>query len=259
MLVMNGGTSPETGKEQSAAKSALDQNDPNQAFTNNVLKATVAEKATATRLSNLSMTIAQGKIVNAVLETAINTDLPGILRAIISRDVYAEAGRTVMIPKGSRLIGTYNTSVARGQRRVMIIWTRVIRPDGMDIMIGSPAVDALGRAGIRGNVDNKYAELFSTAILTSIITIGVAAAAESVTDDGTTTNNTDGSSSQSGGAGLAAGTEAVRNIGDISKTVVRGVIDQRPTITVDQGARINIFVNKDLTFPNTILDSTFIQ
>lgn len=256
---MNGGSAPAPTQASDAASNALGQADPNQAFTDSVLKATKAEKATATRLSNLSMTIAQGKIVNAILETAVNTDLPGTMRAIISRDVYAEAGRTVMIPKGSRLLGTYNTSVARGQRRVMVVWTRLIRPDGLDIAIGSPAVDSLGRSGVRGNVDNKYAEIFSAAILTSLITIGVAAGAEAVTDDGSTTSNTDGSTTRSGGAGIAAGAEAVSNIGDISKDVIKGVIDQRPTITIDQGTRINVFVNRDLIFPNTVLDTTFVQ
>ena len=114
-----------------------------------------------------------------MLETAINTDLPGTLRAIVSRDVFAESGKEVMIPKGSRIIGTYNTGISRGQRRVMIVWTRLIRPDGLDIEIGSPGVDSLGRAGVEGDVDNKYAEIFSAAILTSVVTIGAATAAES--------------------------------------------------------------------------------
>lgn len=249
MLVMSNPQVAAQSQDQANAQTALDNSDPNRAFTNNVLRSTIAEKVTATRLNNLSMTIAQGKIINAVLETAINTDLPGTLRAIVARDTYAEAGRAVLIPKGSRLIGTYNTAIARGQRRILIIWTRVIRPDGMDIMIGSPGVDNLGRAGVEGNVDNKYMEMFSTAILTSLLTIGVAAGAEAVTDSGTTTSNSNGSTTQSGGAGLAAGAEAVRTIGDVGKRVVQTAIDARPTITVDQGTRINVFVNKDLTFP----------
>ncbi len=258
MLIMNSG-GVTTSEAETNAMSALDQGDPNKAFTTNVLRATKAEKVTATRMNNLGITIAQGKIIDAVVETALNTDLPGTIRAIVARDVYAETGRGVMIPKGSRLLGTYNTNVTRGQKRVLIIWTRILRPDGLDIMIGSPGVDALGRAGVQGLVDNKYTEMFSAAILTSLLTIGVAAGAEAVTDGGTTTNNTDGSTTRSGGAGIAAGAEAVRTIGDVSKQVVRGVIDQRPTITLDQGTRINVFVNKDLTFPASVLDSHFVQ
>ncbi len=150
------------------------------------------------------MTIAQGKIVDAVLETAVNTDLPGEMRAIVSRDVFAESGRQIMIPKGSRLIGTYNTSVARGQARVMIIWTRLIRPDGLDIAIGSGGVDALGRAGVEGSVDNKYAEIFSAAMLTSVLDIGVAVAVDALSNQGSTTTNANGTTS-SGSAAAPAG------------------------------------------------------
>lgn len=259
MLVLDGGSEVGISQQEAGARNALNANDPNQAFSSNLINATKAEKVSATRLNNLSMTIAQGKIIDGVLETAINTDLPGPIRAIVARDVYAEAGREVLIPKGSRMIGAYNTAVSRGQRRVFIIWTRIIRPDGLDIMIASPAIDGLGRAGVRGLVDNKYTEMFSTAILTSIISIGVAAGAEAVTEEGTTTSNTDGSSTQSGGAGIAAGAEAVRNVGDVSEQIIGRVLDLRPTITIDQGTRVNVFVNKDLSFPNSALDSRFVQ
>lgn len=259
MLVMDNPSLASLSNDQAIAGNALDNSDPNRAFASNVLRSTAAEKVSATRLNNLAMTIAQGKIINAVLETAINTDLPGPLRAIVARDTYAESGRAVLIPKGSRLIGTYNTVIARGQRRVLIIWTRVIRPDGLDIMIGSPGVDGLGRAGVEGHVDNKYMEMFSAAILTSLISIGVAAGAEAVTDDGTTTSNSDGSSTQTGGAGLAAGSEAVRTVGDVGKRIVDTAIDARPTITVDQGTRVNVFVNKDLTFPSSVLGSHYFK
>ena len=77
-----------------------------------VIGNTKADTAKATEVNNLNRTILQGKIVNAVLETAINTDIPGMLRAIVTRDVYAEQGVDVMIPKGSRLIGKYASEVA---------------------------------------------------------------------------------------------------------------------------------------------------
>ncbi len=195
------------------------------------------------------MTIAQGKIIHAVLETAINTDLPGTLRAIVSRDTYAETGREVMIPKGSRLIGTYSTGVLRGQKRVMVVWTRLIRPDGLDIDIGSPGTDALGRGGVPGLVDNKYAEIFSAAILTSVIAIGIAAGTDAIIDNPSTTTTGGGSSTTTGSAGATAASGAVATLGSVSEDVVNTMLDLRPTITVDQGTLVNVFVNKDLTFP----------
>lgn len=260
MLVMNGGGSPEPTQEQRDADVALDLNDPNKAFASNVIKSTRAEKATATRLNNLNLTIAQGKIIDAVLETAINTDLPGPIRAIVGRDVFAESGREVMIPKGSRLIGAYNSSIARGQARVMIVWTRLIRPDGLDIEIDSPGIDALGRAGIKGIVDNKYTEMFSAAILTSLISIGTAVGADAITNEqGTTVQRTDGSTSTTGSAGATAAAGAVGTIGAVGRDVVNTFLDLRPTIVVDQGTRVNVFVNRDLSFPTTVLGTSFVQ
>ncbi|MEZ5691929.1 MAG: TrbI/VirB10 family protein [Rickettsiales bacterium] len=257
MLIRNGGNK---AASSSSSSSTLSIGDPNSSFYNNTIKATKAETELATSLTNLNMTIAQGKIVNAVLETAINTDLPGTIRAIVSRDTYAEAGRTVLIPKGSRLIGTYNTGILRGQKRVMIVWTRLIRPDGIDIQIGSPGVDGLGRGGVEGHVDNKYTEIFSAAILTTMITIGAAVAVEAVLpDDGVTTTNTDGSTSSTNSSAKNAASQGVGHLSSTARDIVTRMIDIRPTITVDQGTRVNVFVNKDLVFPGSFAGGVFIQ
>ncbi len=249
-----------TRAESAKAQSAIAAKDPNVEFGNNAIRATGAAEATATKLKNLDQTIAQGKIIDAVLETAINTDLPGTLRAIVSRDIYPESSRAILIPKGSRLIGQYNTGILRGQKRVFIVWTRIIRPDGVDIAIGSPGIDPLGRAGVSGIVDNKYFETFSAAILTSLISVGVAVLADSTIDDpNTTRTNTDGSSTTTGSAGAEAASQSVRNLGDIGKSVVEGLIDGRPTISIDQGTRVNVFVNRDLFFPDRSGGNVFVQ
>jgi len=244
-----------------AAQDALSKTDPNRAFANDALAASKAEKEMATRVNNLGLTIAQGKIIDAVLETAINTDLPGTLRAIVSRDVYAESGRDVMIPKGTRLIGTYNTGVARGQARVMIVWTRLIRPDGIDLQIGSPGIDPLGRAGIQGIADNKYSEIFSAAILTSVLDVGIAVAVDALSNQSsTTTTNANGTTSIGSAAGPAGGA-AVSTLGSVGKDVVNSMLDLRPTITIDQGTKMDVFVNKDLSFPSAIgsTDKAFVE
>lgn len=260
MLVLDGGSS---GSSSAAAKPAT-TNDPNSAFADNVLRATTAEKAVATGLNNLNMTIAQGKIINAVLETAINTDLPGTLRAIVSRDTYAETGRQVLIPKGSRLIGTYNTGVLQGQSRVMIVWTRLIRPDGVDIMIGSPGVDQLGRAGTSGYVDNKLYDIVTAAVLTTIVTVAAAAGSDAILpvqngQQSSTTTNTNGNVTTTSTPAQQAAANAVTDFGSTGKQIVQRLIDVRPTITIDQGTLINVFVNRDLTFPSNLDGNVFIQ
>lgn len=258
MLIVDGGKGGSSSSAEN--KAASPSRDPNSNFAENVIRATTAETAIATGLSNLNMTIAQGKIINAVLETAINTDLPGTIRAIVSRDTYAEAGRDILIPKGSRLLGTYNTGILRGQNRVMIVWTRLIRPDGVDIMIGSPGVDNLGRAGLEGFVDNKFTEIFSAAILTSALTIAGAVAVDAVLpSEGTTTTTPEGNSTTTTSPAQQAAGQAVTELGSTAKDVVSRMINIQPTVTIDQGTRINVFVNRDLTFPNSFDGGVFIQ
>ncbi|MCH2546412.1 MAG: hypothetical protein MK052_02215 [Alphaproteobacteria bacterium] len=236
--------------------------DPNLVFTREYLSSTNADQSVATLMGNMNYIVAQGKVIDAVLETAINTDLPGPLRAIVSHDIYAESGRQVMIPKGSRLIGSYNSSVDRGQTRVYVIWARVIRPDGIDIQVDSPGVDSLGRAGVGGYVDNKYFEMFAASILTSSVSVGLGLFADSMLDDrGTSqTSTSDGTTTSSGSAGSQAVLQGIGDFSDTSEEILRGILEQQPTITVDQGTRIKVFVNRDLIMPPAVLDQArFIQ
>ncbi|MGB1540130.1 MAG: TrbI/VirB10 family protein [Rickettsiales bacterium] len=226
------------------------------------LKHTPAEQAQATVMGDMNYIIAQGKVINAILETAVNTEFPGQLRATVTRDVYAESGRMIMIPKGSRLIGSYNNQIERGQTRVNIIWHRVIRPDGIDIAIESPGVDQLGRAGVKGYVDNKYFETFASSLLTSTIAIGMGIAADAALDESgtSTTNTSDGTTTSSGSAGSQAVIQGITDFSQTSQDVVRGILGQGPNITIDQGTRLKVFVNRDLIMPPAVLEQLrFVQ
>jgi Type IV secretory pathway, VirB10 components len=194
------------------------------------------------------------------LETAINTDLPGSIRAIVSRDVFPEAGSQIIVPKGSRLIGQYNSSILGGQRRVYVVWTRLIRPDGVDVAINSPLIDQIGQAGVAGQVDTKFGEIFSRALLTSVITISVAALIDEINgnEQFSQTQNTDGSFTNSGDATSAATIQASEQFGGLLSTFVRRFIDVQPTIIVDQGTPVNVFVNRDLIFPSQYAGTQFI-
>ncbi|MGL9758058.1 MAG: TrbI/VirB10 family protein [Wolbachia sp.] len=139
-----------------------------------ILSDTSAQSSKATRVGKLSLMITQGKIIDAVLETAINSDLQGMLRAMVSRDVYAEIGDTVLIPKGSRLIGSYSFDSNVAKSRVNINWNRVILSHGIDIAISSLGTDELGRAGIAGVVDNKIVSALFSSVALAGVSIGSA-------------------------------------------------------------------------------------
>jgi type IV secretion system protein VirB10 len=138
-------------------------------------------------------------------------------------------GSTVLVPRGSRVIGQYKSGLALGASRAFVIWTRILRPDGASIQIGSPGTDDLGRAGFAGSVDRHFFERFSGAILLSVLNIGVTEAAGQPS-----TQVVIGSSGEAGALASSASAFQPQNI--------------PPTIKVPQGSPILIFVAKDLDF-----------
>jgi type IV secretion system protein VirB10 len=205
-----------------------------------------------TVVSDRTVVISQGKMLTAVLETAINTEMPGSVRAIVSRDVYADSGNNVLIPKGSRLYGSYSSVITRGQGRVEIDWTRLIRPDGVDVGIAFKAADQFGRSGIAGDVDNKYGSIVSNSLLTSVLAIGGAIAAEKLSGGGqvsTTVNAQQGSTTTVGKASSQAIYDVSKTIIDTVGQMVGNTMDIRPVIRVPQGTRVTIIVNGDMELP----------
>ena len=219
-------------------------------------------KVKATAVNHLNRTILQGKIISAVLETAINTDIPGMLRAIVTRDVYAERGTDIMIQKGSRLIGQYSASVKGGQTRVAVMWERLIRPDGIDIAIASSGTDELGRSGVAGNVyDHFWRKLGNAFLVSYVIPIASAKAAEKATNtkksdssrSETTKKDKDGgvtvTTTDTGDPADKAIKDSTKQFSDITKKMIEDSFSTKPTITVAQGTMINVLVQKDLIFP----------
>lgn len=195
--------------------------------------------------------ITQGKLLTAVLETAINTEIPGFVRAVVSRDVYGESGNEVLIPKGSRLFGSYSSQITRGQGRVDINWTRLIRPDGVDLAITFKASDQFGRTGIAGDVDNKYGSVLSNSLLTSILTVGGAIAAQKLIggNNNTTATTTAGVTTTTGNASAQAVADVARTVVDTANQIVANTLDISPVITVPQGTKITVIVNSDIVIP----------
>jgi type IV secretion system protein VirB10 len=184
-----------------------------------------AEVASAHRIS-MSDRIAEGKMLTATLETAISSDLPGKLRAVVTSDVWSEDGGRRLIRRGSRLIGEYRSGLVRGQTRVFVIWTRLLQPDGTDVAIGSPGTDDIGRAGLTGAIDRHFVERFGAAFLLSLI--GSATTASQ------------------GGSSFVVNTS--QSFGQVAQDSLQDSINIPPTIYVDQGAPVQVFVARDLVF-----------
>ena len=187
------------------------------------------DTARATQMRDLSRVVPQGFVIPAVLETAIDSDLPGSVRAVVSRDVRGFDGSQVLIPRGSKLIGQYRSAAAVGQTRTFVVWSRLITPTGVSVDVGSPATDQLGRGGLAGKADTHFFERFGAAILLSVVSAGVEAASHG-------NNNT---SLVIGSGGQAS---------QVASIALQKQIDIPTTIRVPQGAPVQVSVVRDLDF-----------
>lgn len=222
--------------------SAADEADPNRKFVSSVAAQDV-ETVKATRNERIDALIAQGTLIRGVLETAIQSDLPGMVRAVTSNDVYSFDGRRILLPKGTMLTGEYRSGIARGQSRVLIVWTRALRSDGTSVSLGSYGTDDLGRSGIAGFVDKHYLERFGASAVLSIVG-GVSSFIAGLNSDGTSS----AASSTSSDAQTQAQQTISQTMADMANTALKDSINIPPTIHIDQGTQIMVFVRRDLDF-----------
>ena len=180
--------------------------------------------ASAKAMVNPTTTVTQGTLIPAILETAIDTDVPGYVRAVVSQDVRSFDGTKVLVPRSSRLIGQYQSGLQGGQKRAYVIWTRLIRPDGASVNLASPAVGFDGATGIQGEVKSNFFKRFGSAMLLSVV-------------GGLSTVASGGASVVLGGAGQSAAAAAVQQDSQIG-----------PTVRVRQGEPIRVFTARDLDF-----------
>lgn len=179
---------------------------------------------------NMDYKILQGKFISAVLETSVNSTMPGMVRAVVNKDVYSDTGKFILLPRGTRLIGMYNSSLTAGQTRVMIVWTRAITPQHADIAIGSPNADNLGQSGMGGVVDSHFWQIFGTSALLSVL--GAA-----------TTNGAGGDTAAGNYQSIVA-----QGMVNTSSSMLQNRMNIQPTIHVAQGSSIQVFVARDLDF-----------
>ncbi len=178
--------------------------------------------------------VKMGGIIPGILQTGINSDLPGSMTAIVREDVYdTVSGRYLLIPKGTRVIGKYSSFISFGQSRVLVVWQRLIFPNGKSINLDNfEGADMSGYSGLIGDVDNHTLKLLQGVVLASVL----GAAAGIVDDRG------DDRGSWRNGAGRGAGEEVIT----IGETMAGRLLAVQPTIKIQPGTRFNIMVNSDL-------------
>jgi type IV secretion system protein VirB10 len=182
-----------------------------------------------------------GTIIPGVLLTGINSDLPGNVIAQVSENVWDTAtGKYVLIPKGTRILGVYDSRVTFGQRRVQLVWNRLVFPNGTTLDIaGSPGIDRAGYSGLSGKVNEHWGTMLKSALLASVFVAGA-----EIVYDSDSSGNSENKSPRDVAAESAAG-----SIIDMGTKIMNKAADIQPTITIRPGKKMGIFVQKDVVFP----------
>jgi type IV secretion system protein VirB10 len=190
------------------------------------------EGVRANVLRNRPMLVTQGAVLPCVLETALDSTLPGFATCVLPRDVLGSTGTVVLLEKGTRVVGEFRGGMRQGQRRLFVLWTRAETPHGVVVNLASPAADALGRSGFSGEVDTRFWDRFGGALLLSLVDAGAAFAGDQASDGGAARYYGYGAT-----AGRGAAAEAIRN-----------TINIPPVLRKNQGEEVSIFVARDLDF-----------
>jgi type IV secretion system protein VirB10 len=173
-----------------------------------------------------------GTVIPAALITGIRSDLPGQITAQVTEAVYdSPTGKYLLIPQGAKLIGQYDSSVAFGQSRVLLVWTRIIMPDGNSIVLErQPGADTQGYAGLEDEVDNHWGMLFKAAVLSTLLSVGAEA----------------GTSQDENNLVQAIRSGASNSISQTGQQIVQRQLNIQPTLTIRPGFPVRVIVTRDL-------------
>lgn len=228
------------GENSSEGYDSQNMQDRKEAFVVAVRKAERSNYLESTRTVPISRyELKAGWDIPALLEQALNSDLPGEIKALVRENVYDTAtGRHLLIPQGSRLVGAYDSRISYGQNGLQVAWSRIIYPDASSINLeGMSGQDAKGYSGLRYDVDNHYRRLLGFGLLTSLFSASFQL-----------------SQSRRGGIlGYPSATEVTgsavgRELSQLGADVTRRNLNVQPTIKVPIGYRFNVRVNRDIVF-----------
>ena len=188
-----------------------------------------------------ALELKSGTLLPCVLISGLNSDLPGNMIAQVSENVWDSAtGRYLLIPRGSRLIGTYDNQISYGQSRVLVLWSRLIFPDGSSLVLDNlKGADLSGYSGFKGSVNRHWGSIISSALLVSLLGAGVEIAAP------TNNNNRDNNDPRS-----ILAENAATAVAEAITQIIQREANRQPTIKIKPGYRFMIFVQHDIIFPH---------
>ncbi len=195
-----------------------------------LLRSSVATAVHAQVLPAQRLLLPKGAFIDCTLETAIDSTLPGMTTCVMETVAFGADGSVVLLERGTKLIGETRGQVQQGSARIFVLWTEARTPAGVVVPLASPGADELGRAGLSGEVNRHFWERFGAAMLVSVIDGAVAAAVQS-SRNGNGTVVIDPSASQG-----------------VMTEVLKSTVNIPPTVTKQNGDRIQVLVARDLDF-----------
>jgi type IV secretion system protein VirB10 len=201
-----------------------------------LLTPTMTPKVTAAMIGDRNMLLTKGTHIDCALTVKIINEVSGFASCVLPSNVYSHNGKVLLLERASEVQGEYTAQLRQGQRRLFVLWDRVVTPHGVVISFASPAADSLGTMGIDGYVDNRWWDRLGAAFLLSFVkdVIGYQIAKDS-----------QGANSQPGGLAYQ---NSVRTGESMADRILSQTINVPPTIYKNQGDLASIYVARDLDF-----------
>lgn len=196
-----------------------------------MLSPTQTDSQVAARLFNRDYLLAKGAYLDCVLNTSLNSTVPGMTKCTLTRDVYSDNGATLLLERGSEVTGEYRSNLTQGQTRLFVLWDRVKTPHGVVVNLASPGTDSLGGSGVPGYVETHFWQRFGGAMMLSLVDDLASYAANKGSGNNGVTFDSSSETAQS----MAA--EALKN-----------TINIPPTFYKNHGERVGIFIARDIDF-----------
>lgn len=237
-----GGTSSTQDLYTQAMLASLQASNPN-AKAAAPTQAPAGTRDGARYIANPDALLVRGTYIRCVLETRIITDVPGFTSCVVTEPVYSINGRSLLLPKGSKVVGQYDNGP--DGPRVAVLWDRITTPNGIDMTMSSPGVDGMGSAGHPGHYDAHWPNRIASALLISLIADGFEYAAAK--HGPSTTYAT-------GNLVVEAPFESktAQSLERVAQQAIAAGGRRRPTVTINQGTVVNVYVAKDIDFSNVV-------
>ncbi|MGS0550516.1 type IV secretion system protein VirB10 [Xanthomonas oryzae] len=199
-----------------------------------LLSGTKTDARKAGMIGNRNFILAKGSSIDCALQTRLDSTVPGMTACVVTRNIFSDNGKVLLIERGSTVTGEYQSNMRQGMARIYVLWTRVKTPNGVVVNLDSPGADALGGAGLPGYVDNHFWKRFGGALMLSL-----------VDDTARFATQGNGSSSGSNQFNFNSTGEASSNM---AAEALKNTINIPPTLYKNQGEQIGIFIARDLDF-----------